>query len=56
MYQCSEILSDCKLVVDGQLSGIYGTLEPIVQRNTHLPHLELSKLDSVTNTCDLGQY
>jgi hypothetical protein len=55
MHQCSEILSNCKQAVDCQLSGIYGTSEPITQRNTLLPYLKSLKLDSVANSCDLGQ-
>jgi hypothetical protein len=55
MYQCSEILSNSKQVVNCQLSGIYGTSEPITLRNTLLPYLRSLKLDSVANTCDLVQ-
>ena len=54
MYQCSEILSNCNLIVNCQLCGIYGTSESITQRNTRLPYLRSLKLDSVANTCDLG--
>ncbi|KAF8240628.1 hypothetical protein L208DRAFT_510887 [Tricholoma matsutake] len=55
MYQCSEILLNCKQAVDCQLSGIYGTSEPVTLRDTLLPHLKSLKLDSVADTCDLGQ-
>ena len=55
IHQCSEILSNCNLVVNCQLSGIYGTSESISQRNIRLPCLKSLKLDSVANTCDLGE-
>lgn len=54
MYQCSEILFNCRRAVSCQLSGIYGTSEPIVQRIAVLPCLRSLKLDSVANSCDLG--
>lgn len=54
MYQCSQILFNCKQAVSCQFSGIYGTSEPIPQRSSLLPCLRSLKLDSVANTCDLG--
>jgi len=55
IYQCSEILSNSHLIVNCQLSGIYGTSDSISQRDITLPHLRSLTLDSVANTCDLGE-
>jgi hypothetical protein len=55
LYQCSQILYACQQAERCELLGIHTSPQPINQQNIILPKLEILALESVPNSCDLGQ-